>query len=286
MEQAAPAAPAAEAPSQPAPGATPAADPNAQAPEAPKPERTFSQAELDEILKKKDAKRLRERDDLRKENEVLRKLALERAAREERDHEQRQQQTPQPAGEPTRENYATTEEYLEARAEWKAEQKVEKKFKEREDAERQRTEREKNDNARAAFNKRMKDSAKEVEDFEDVIGSTDFRTHPVGQMNAEVLDAADEPGRMFHYLIKHPEEAERIASLPMGKQAREIWSLEQKTFSAKPPVKPSKAPEPISPVGGKAAVGDEMPDAAKHPEKWMEWRNRQIAEKAKRGVRA
>lgn len=275
MDQA-PAAPAAEVP---APGATPAAAPV----EAQKPERTFSQTELDDILKKKDAKRLRERDELRKENEVLRKLALERAAAREQKEETPAK--PQPTGEPTREQFGTYEEFIEARAEWKADQKVSQKFKEREEADRKLSAEESAKKAGEEFRKRAKETAKDIPDFDQVMGEIKA-DDPVARIAADPIANSDRPAELLYHLAKNPDEAERIASLPLGQQAREIWKLEQK-LSAKAPVKPSQAPEPIKPVGGKAAaVGNEEPDAAKDPKGWLKWRNEQLAARRRTGVRA
>lgn len=277
METAAP-APAAEV-ATPAPGAEtplPVADEQ-------KPERTFSQSELDEIIKKKDSKRLRERDELRSENAVLRKLALERQEARERAAAGEDQPAKQPAtGEPVRDQFGTYEEFIEARAEWRADQRVNKKFEERDAKDRERSAQSKQEQEREAFRKSMKESAKDIADFDEVMSEIKA-TDPVGQVSALAIEAAEAPGKILHHLAKNPDEAERIASLSPGKQAREILRLEEKL--AKPPVKPSKAPEPIAPVGGNAVVGDEMPDAAKNPDAWLKWRNKDIAAKRK-GPRA
>lgn len=281
MSEATTAAPA--APVTPAPAATPpAAAPIAETPsaEAPKPERTFSQAELDDIIEKRLAKERKKRDELKQERDVLRKLALERNDRQP----DQQPAKPQATSEPVREQYATYEEYIEARADWRAEQKIESKLKERDEQNRRLSAEEKQKKAGEDFRKSMRESAKDIEDFDDVISSIK-PGDAVANLNAEVLYAADNPGKMLHHLAVHPEEAERIALLPLGKQAREIVELEKKL--AAPPVKPSKAPEPIKPVGGsKSAVGDEEPDPNKNGGKdWLAWRNRTMQAK-RSGARA
>lgn len=275
MDTPAPAAPEAPKPAAPAQPAAPIVD--AVQPEAPKPDRVFTQAELDDIIKKKDAKRLRERDELRSERDALRKLLLERG-------EQPKPEAPKPQGqpgegEPKRDQFASYEEYIEARAEWRAEQKVEKKFKEREDADRQRSDQERQKKAGDDFGKMLRESAKDIEDFEDTLKSLTAED-AAGKISTVALEACDAPGKMLYQLIKNPEEAERIASLPVGKQARELMALETKFATAK---KPSKAPEPINPVGGKAAVADEMPDPNKNQAAWVKWREEQIRSKAKGG---
>jgi len=243
------------------------------------PERTFTQKELDDILEKRLSKERRKREDLRAERDVLRKLALERP------EAPRPAQEPQQAakGEPTREQFGTYEEFIEARAAFRAEQTVDRKLKERETQDRERSAQTEAEREKEAFRKSMKDSAKDIEDFDDVIAGIKG-TDPVANVSASAIDAAEAPGKVLYHLATHPDEAERIAGLSPGKQAREIVRLEEKL--AKPPVKPSKAPDPIKPVGGKSALGDEMPDASKNPEAWTKWRERQIAERKSKGLRA
>lgn len=276
MEEAAPAAPAVEVP-VPAPAATPGADtPPA---EPPKPERTFSQAELDELVEKRLAKEKRKRYEVETRLKVTEELALKRA---EQDKPKPDAPKSPAEGEPKREQFATYEEYIEARADWRAEKKVDAKLQERDAKDRERSAQSDQDKQREAFRKTMKESAKDISDFDEVMGEIKA-TDPVANVSALAVEAADAPGKILYHLAKNPDEAERIASLLPGKQAREILRLEEKL--AKPPVKPSKAPDPITPVGGKAAVGDEMPDPNKDPAKWLEWRQRDLAAKRK-GVRA
>lgn len=279
-----PASPAAPAPSDAPPiGTVDARPPGAtdkpsDAPEKQEPERTFSQKELDEIIEKRLAKERRKRDELRQERDVLRKLALE-----PRDKQEPQQPKPAESGEPKRENFDSYEAFIEARADWRADQAVDKRLAKEREEEKTRSATEKQSKERDEFQKKIRESAKDIEDFDEVIEGIKAED-PVANVSAIAIEAAEAPGKMLHYLATHPDEAERIASLSVGQQAREVLKLEAKVAS-KPAPKPSKAPEPIDPVGGRAAVGDEMPDAAKNPEGWLAWRNRQIA--AQRGkVRA
>lgn len=277
------AAPVAEAP-KPAPAAEPpgpAADapkPGEAQPEA-KPERQFTQKELDEIVERRLAKERRKREDIERRLKITEELHLK--AREP------EKPAPAPKGdaEPVRGDFGTYEEFLEARAEWRADKKVDQRF-DKDRAERDRREREeKATQERDAFRKSMKDSAKDIEDFDETMAElSGDPEHPAGRIWSPAVEAADAPGKVLHYLVKNPEEAERIASLPMGKQAREIVRLEEKL--SKPPVKPSKAPDPIKPVGGKTTAADEMPDAAKDPDKWWKWRQAQIASRKRPGASA
>src|SRR5690349_9666017 len=199
-----PAAPAAEV-AKPAPAATPGAAHAVETPEAPKPDRTFTQTELDEILKKKDAKRLRERDELRRENEVLRKLALERSeARERATTGEPEKPKPQATDkEPTRDQFASYEEFIEARAEWRADQRVDKKFKERETQDRERNAQCEQEKARGLCKKQMNESAKKIEGFDEVIAGIK-PTEQVANVSGAAIEAAVAPGKVLYHLATTP----------------------------------------------------------------------------------
>jgi hypothetical protein len=119
--------------------------------------------------------------------------------------------------------------------------------------------------------------AKEIEDFEDVMSTSEAKvTEP---MTEAMLHAGEIGARIAYHLAKNPEEAERIAALPASRQAVEIGKLEMKLSSPEAqPKKPSKAPEPITPLGGKTVKGDDEPDS-KDTKAWIAWRNRQIQKK-------
>ncbi|RQZ17241.1 hypothetical protein DIE15_12265 [Burkholderia sp. Bp9031] len=68
----------------------------------------------------------------------------------------------------------------------------------------------------------------------------------------EAVTSMDSGHKVLHHLGQNPEEAERLLSLPPLRMALELARLETTVGQAKPaPV--SKAPAPISPVGGKSA---------------------------------
>ena len=253
---------------QPEPGTTAAPE----QPEA-KPERTFSQAELDQAIEKRLAKERRKRHELETRVRVTEELALKGRPAE--------QPPAKPAdGEPKREAFDTYETYLEARAEWKAEKKVEERFhKQREEESRTRTEAETR-KASGEFRAKAEKFAAQVEDFHEVMSESEA---PMTKAMADAIVSADEagPGIAYH-LAKNPQEAERIAGLSEASQAREIWKLEQKLGSAPSPKQPSKAPPPIDTVKGRTTVADDGEPDPKDTTKWVAWRNKQVA-KTRRG---
>ena len=269
------AAPAAEVVT-PAPGA---AAPETAAPEAQQPEKTFTQKELDEILEKRLAKERRKRSEKEEEIRVLRRLALDRGEAPPK------KETPAPSEdrEPVRgdfEDYAEFNAALSSYRAGKTTKAILQKDKE-DSAEKQRQEEARK--AGETFRSRLKENAKGIEDFDDVMAGISPDS-AVAKLPADPINAADNPAKILHHLATHPEEAERIASLPMGQQAREIWKLDATLSATKPPEKkPSAAPAPINPIGGgKSTPAGEMPDPNTDQKGWMAWRNSQVrAGKAK-----
>ena len=263
--------------SEPAATPAPVAQPDpGTAPETqqqdPKPDRTFTQRELDEILEKRLAKERRKRAEIETRLKVTEELALRAKPAEPK---------PEPKaadGEPKRENFSTYEDYLEARADWRAERKtaeaLEARFREQE--------KRNTDTQQAARLQKMQETwqasvakaAERYADFDDVLEASDA---PMTQaMHAAIMDA-DDPAAVAYHLAKNKQEAERIAGLDPRLQAREIWKLE--TGIPKAQAKPSKAPPPIDPVRGKSTVTDDDEPDPKDTEKWVKWRNRQLAKR-------
>ena len=274
-----------------APVETPAVETPVEAKPA-EPAKTYSQEEMDRItakVKKNAAYRAR------KEAEAYFKglqhgtqVAAPKPAEE----------APAAPQEPKREQYADYESYLEARAEFRAERKVEERLaKDREDSVKRSTVTAQ-EKAVERFKQQAEDAAKEIPDFHEVMQESDA---PLTDAMRDAIYETDIPARIAYHLAKNPDEARRIAALSSARQAVEIGRLEAKIASEAKPSKPasagdaaaeqvpakpvkeaSKAPEPIKPVGGRATVGDEEPDASSQPDKWMQWRKRQVA--AKLGV--
>lgn len=262
---AAPAAPAAE-PVQSAviqEGTAPAAEPV---------EKKFTQKELDDILEKRLGKERRKREDLSRRLQVTEELALRSRPQEPQPKAQAED------GAPKRESYHDYESFLEAKAEWRADQAVDKRFKER--TEKEATERTQAERGKIekTFRERSQKAATEVDDFEDVLSASEA---PMTPQMAEAIMHSELGPKLAYHLAKNPEEAERIAALPAARQATEIGRLETKIESAPPPKKPSNAPAPIAPVGGKDIKADAEPDASKNPKEWVDWRNREVMKKRK-----
>jgi len=155
------------------------------------------------------------------------------------------------ANEPLVEQFASYEDFVDARADWRAEQRI----RAHEQAKtREQTVREVQQKTQAAVAK----AAEKFADFEDVALSPDLAMTPV--MAEALLDCENFPEVAYH-LGQHPEEAKRIAKLSPAAQAREIGKLEVKLASAVKDAteqqtarRTTNAPAPVKPVGAKGAA--------------------------------
>lgn len=250
---------------QPEPTAT--AEPVAETTPETKPERTFTQKELDEILEKRLSKERRKREEISRRLQVTEELALRGRS------EPKPEAKPVDNGEPRRESFDSYEGYLEARAEWRADQKVAQALKAHSERFTQERAAQSEQEAAKRFRDHAAKVAAEIEDFEDVMAASDA---PMSREMATAITRSGEMGpRIAYHLAKNPDEARRIAALDPAEQAMEIGFLKA-SVSKEPTKKPSKAPAPIEPVkSGKSGNDDDMPDP-NDTKKWLAWRNKQI----------
>lgn len=180
-----------------------------------------------------------------------------RKLREEQDRQAAPQQPAaqsQPAdAAPVREQFQNYEEFIEARAAWRAEkaaaEKAQKVIEDAKNAEKaERTKGEQQKQARE-WNTRLEAARDEIEDFDEVCAESEA---PLTEPMSRTLLELDKGAHIAYYLAKNPQEAERISKLSPSRQAAALVALEDKVAK---PVKPTtKAPDPINPVGHKAEV--------------------------------
>lgn len=150
---------------------------------------------------------------------------------------------------PRVEQFASYEEFVDARADWRAE----KRIREHEQAKtREQTVRQVQEKTQAAVAK----AAEKFEDFEDVALSPELAMTPI---MAEALLECENFAELAYHLGQHPEEAKRISRLSPAAQAREIGKLEVRLATGaseqqQATRKVSNAPAPVKPVGAKGAA--------------------------------
>jgi hypothetical protein len=177
---------------------------------------------------------------------------------------------------PERKNFATDEAYTDALTDWKVDERI---------AARERSEAEAR--AKAAqeqvaqnWKARIEAEREDMPDFDDVVGAADTVFPQL------VLDAiVDASPRVVYHLAKNPVEARRIAALSAVKAVREIVKLDEELSAARTSapaavveakgkssgVEKSRAPEPIEPLKGSAAVGSKDPNEMT-PSEFRAWR--------------
>lgn len=161
-----------------------------------------------------------------------------------------------PAGKPNIDDFETHAEYVEALTDWKTDQK----FKARdEEAEKSKLQSEQQ-KAEAAHFERINAFANEHDDYNEVLKGVGHL--PVSSaFNAEIVESENGPAIIYE-LAQDPEEFARVALLPVRAVAREIGRIEARILAktsaqeTKPEAKKiTKAPKPITPVGGSGKAG-------------------------------
>ena len=241
-----------------------------------KPERTFTQAELDDILKERLAKERKKREPLERELGWLKQIAMDRG--------QTQQPAQQPAQKPQENSqrpvigqFAEYDQYLEALADWKADQKVAEFRKQAEQQTAQRSQAEQLQAIQRAYDERVEKARAKYQDYDDVAHGP----VPINDAMALAIRASEDGPDIAYYLGNHVEEAQRIYRLPPLLAVAEIGRIGAKLASAPPPTKPvTRTPAPITPVGsGSSPQQTDDPLDTDDIETWARKRNAQIAKK-------
>lgn len=214
-----------EAGAEPAPTEEPAA--------TPEEEKKGVQKRLDEITRKR-REAERERDRLAEENARLKA----------------HQAAPPAEGKPVVENFETYEEFVEALTDWKSEQKINQKFSQLSESQRQQEMEKTRATASENFDRKKNEAAVKYADFDEVINNADVVL--TNALSDAIIDS-EMSGEVMYYLGKNPKEADRLASLPLGALYREMGKIEVKLTTAQT-AKPTGAAAPISAVAGKETL--------------------------------
>lgn len=220
-----------------------------------KPERTFTQKELDEILQKRLAKESRKIERYSRAEAELRLLKEQMQPKQE----------PANLGEPKREQFQDYESYIDALTDFKVEQKL-KGHQERSAQESQmRAQREHEEILAANISK----AADKYDDFNDVVTN---RNLPITFAMRDAMGESELGGDIAYYLGSNVQEAAQIARLSPIAQVKAILALEAKLRTPKKVT--TDAPEPIKPSGGNAKVTKSPADMT--DKEFSEWRKKHI----------
>lgn len=205
-------------------------------------ERTYTEAEHKAELEKALQKRLaREQRKYEREAEELRQIALRSQQQTQPKPEQAQAQ---PAdARPQREQFADYESYVEALADWKADQRFSARERERQQQEAFRRAQTEQLSVAQAHKEREAKFVASVEDYQEKVNNPNLR---ISDVMAQAILHSELGPQVAYYLGNNPDEAERIAALPPIAAVKEIGKLETKVAT---PTKPkSSAPPPIEPI--------------------------------------
>lgn len=190
----------------------------------------------------------REKHEAKREAEQLRELLSKALG-----GEKKPEATVQPSDEPRPDQFTKYEDFVTAKAEWKADQRVKaalegfQKQAGAVDEEKARVERAK------TFDREARAQGKGIEGFEDALETVRSDDFPMTPAIAEYLLDADQKAAMVKYLADNEDEAFRISRLGPVAAVKELAKVEAR-LSAKPKPKTSSAPPPPATVSGGAAA--------------------------------
>ena len=215
-----------------------------------KPVKTFTEDEVNSIVSKrlaKEQRKLTRQAELEVENRMLKEQVNKRTV-------------PQETAAPAQADFGTFEEYLEAKAEWIAERKVESKLTEREQKQEQRKLEDERETVTKSWQQKVDVATSKYADYGDALESVDHINIPVPLQHA--IMESDLGADLAYHLAKNPAELERIVALKPHAALMALGKLEDKLSQPVPEQKKpvSKAPAPIKPLGGKSeATGSHSP---------------------------
>lgn len=194
---------------------------------------------------------------------------------EQQTQQRTQQQTveqPQPLqGRPSLEDFTTYEEFSEALAEWK----VEQKFAEREQRQKAATAAQAQARLKAEFDGRIREAAARTPELLDVVNDD---TLPVSPAMGDVIRSAPNGPDMLMYLHQHRDEAARIYDLPPHVAAYELGRLAA-GIQPPQPRRVTQPPEPLNTLGGGSAPAPFDLANVKTADEYQAIRLRQLSEK-------
>lgn len=172
-------------------------------------------------------------------------------------------------GKPLIENYATADEWADARDTWKAEQERKAEYQERQ--------REVFDN----FNKQVSVVREQNDDFDEVVS----RNIPIPLSVQEAIPMLDNGAEVIYHIAKNPDIAAKLMEMLPARAIAEVGRISERLLSAqstasRPPTKEkivSKAEAPIQPVGGTAKSTVALEDLP--PSDYIAKRNAQVAKR-------
>lgn len=166
--------------------------------------------------------------------------AQRREAERERDYyralaEPQPAQNPPLGAKPDRDDFVTDDDFLEALADWK----IDSRFAEQAQTREVQT-------LEAGFAARQAEAVQAIPDYLEVVGNSTVELTPHIQ---RAIMESDEGPKLAYHLAQNPAVAERLFNMSDIQSVMELARIGER-LKASPAKSPSKAPAPISPLGG------------------------------------
>lgn len=201
----------------------------------PQVEKTFTQAELNEIVQKQKAKA-----------EARAERRATQAYKEALESVTRTQPVTRTTSEPTRDQFASDAEWIDA--------KVDYKLAQRDTAAQERV--------NHSNSQKLQQTTESIyAQAEKILGfdRQEFDDLPLTRPLAEAIIESNIAPQLMAYMASHPEDVERISKLSWARQGAEIGKLETKLEVT---AKKSTIPAPIVPIGAKGATSPSLENAS------------------------
>lgn len=180
-----------------------------------------------------------------------------------------------PPAKPTVEQFKDYGEFVEALADWKADQKVSERLSARDADAAKSADQRVQETKQQTFAERQASVKTSIPDYDAVVGSADVAISP--HLSEAILDSDKGPELVYH-LAKNPAEAARLSALSPLAAARELGRIE--ATLEKPAKAVTKAPAPMKPTAGTGSSATTDPSKMTN-EEYRAYRAKQGARWAK-----
>ncbi|MEE9540456.1 MAG: hypothetical protein V3V85_03055 [Candidatus Thorarchaeota archaeon] len=174
----------------------------------------------------------------------------------------------QKSGEPKLDDYSSYEEYVDARADHRADLKIEAYKTEQS----QQTQTDERAVRQEEFMTRAAVFRESHDDFDSVAFN---RNLPVTQDMVDLLNVSDKGPELLYHLGQNPNEAARLSQLPTGQAAMELGRIEAQLGVLQPNTQ-TGAPDVIEPIDGGTGVSQSTDPDKMSTEEWLTWRQTQL----------
>lgn len=187
-------------------------------------------------------------------------------------------QQAQPQGAPTREQFSTDAEYIDALATSRARAAVDEAMRTHQESLTKAQQMEALRRMSESWRSKLANVQQKYPDWDDVVDQPDV---PLTDAMQTAILTSDVGTDVAYFLGKNPEEARRIAGLSPIEQARAIGRIEAKLSPSDPTPQRevSKAPAPIKPVGSASGTDGGTLNENLSMADWLKRRNAQVHRK-------